>query len=234
LTSEEELVVSEVRDLMTTLDRVKRSKAMVAAAADFTIIILIVLAVAAGLYLTYLYLLYDYGIYIPGSELPPGESGSYIPYALAFAALFVAAVGILGGTAVARRKLKRVVVGAWENDLKEGFPGAVKIMTTLDWNAAADDIQAAKLGTVLYALAKVAGYTLGLSAVLYAVLWFFGKVFVSVGNAAGFALPLSFVLVLAASAGDLERRIHESFDLDSLLWEQRWLYADYSRSEFKA
>jgi hypothetical protein len=234
LTSEEELVVSEVRDLMTTLDRVKRSKARVAAAADFTVIILVVVAIAAGLYLAYLYLLYSYGIFIPGGELQPGESSSFIPYALAMAAFVVAVAGIIGGTVAARRRLKGVVAGAWENDLKEGFPGAVKIMTTLDWSAAEDDIQAAKLGTVLYALAKVAGYTLGLSAMLYIGFWFVGRVFVSFGNEGGFALLLSFVLVLAASAGDLERKIHESFDLDALLWEQRWLYADYSRSEFKA
>lgn len=225
MTIEEESVVAKVRELMSTLDRARQYRAIAASLVDFLLVLLSSVVVAALMYLTITYLLYAYGL---------DFGTSLIPSFLSLGALLVVIAGLLGGLLIADRRVKRVKVGQWEEDLKEGFPGAFKILTNFDWNSAIYEVQTAKLGFILYGVLKVVGYTLVLSILLSAGVLGLASGIVHFAYTPAFVPVLSFIIVIAASSADLKRRFAESFSLDSLLWELRWFYTGFARSEFEA
>lgn len=230
LSSDEEAVVSKVRDLMSALDRAKQYRARVTSIVDFVIVLLYAAVAGFALDLAITYLFYAYGI---------GSGTSLVPTLVVLIAIMA---GMIGGAIAADRKVREVRVGQWEEDLREGFPGALKILTSLDWRVAVDDARIARLGSVLYGFLKIACYTFVFSVLLDVgiaisrvfLFWGSGPIPSLAIDAFGFALAFAFIVVAAASAGDMERRFHESSTLDSLVWELRWFYTDFARSEFKA
>ncbi len=225
MTPDEEAVVTKVRDLMTTLDRVKQYRAIASSLTDFVLVFLSTLAVALSFYLFIDYLQFAFGI---------GYGYSLWPSVLSLAAASLVLAGLFGGILVADRKVKRVKAKEWEPDLKEGFPGAVKILTSFDWNAAIFDVQTAKLGFLMYGALKVVGYTVALSVLLSIGFLALGNGILHLALSPVFSVAVSLILVLAAESGDLKRRYHESYSMDSLIWELRWFYSGFARSEFKA
>jgi hypothetical protein len=130
--------------------------------------------------------------------------------------------------------------GEWKKDLKgdQGVPGALKILSDLDWQSTFKDIQVSKLGFTLYGFLKVIGYWLLFSALIFAVFGLFVSNEINIPPSLDYYAYFSivvFVIVLAWSWGDLSRRFNQAWSLDTLLWELRWFDSEFRRaeSEFK-
>ena len=228
MTTEEELVVSKTRDLMRAIDRARRYRLRVAAAVNLTTTILAVGVVCLGLYLLLAYMYYAYGF-------GPGSGSATI-----LGVLVLAAVGIAWGVVRAEKKVRMARGGDWQADLEEGFPGALKLLTGLDWVSAVNDTRIARVGSVLYGFMRIVAIALLLSvliaiaAVATDLLLALNLYFKTLLWPYWFIPAVALVLAAAASEGDMKRRFRESSALDSLVWELRVFSTGLARSEFTA
>ncbi len=152
--TDEESVVSKTRDLMTAIDMARRYRTRSASLVDFAIALLAIAVVCTALYICFTCLLYAYGF-------GPGVNST-----VTLGVLAVAAGGVVAGMAVSEMKVKGVRGGAWQADLDEGFPGALKTLTNLDWAAAIGDVRVARAGRIVDGFMRIVAYTLLLSVLL--------------------------------------------------------------------
>ncbi len=220
-------LVPKIQELMESLDQVKKYKELSNSMIDMVLIIAISIVVAAFLDMAgYFYLLYYAKI--------GGTSGLfYITPPEFFIGIIVVIAGVLIGMLVVNQKVKNVSTGEWKKSLSEGngVPAALSILSGLDWSTAFKDIQYSKLGFLLYGFLKVIGYWLFFFFLLFALDGFFLTDFIHVQIIWGALSFLSLVLALAVSWGDLKRRFDQSWSLDTLLWELRWLDNEFRRAE---
>lgn len=237
----EKEVTTKVEELMTALDEVKRYRALASLVITFAIIIFATVAVWLSIEISVNLLRATTGF--PCSFLGATTFGCggglgapvspAVTIALGLSFLFVPAAGILGGVVYVDRRYKRVKVGEWKETLKEGLPGAVKLLTQMSWDDVFEEIQISKFGYLVYGLVKLAGYFVLFTIFLF-IPYSFGLSFLHSDVNPFIVYLLSFVLVLVISRGDLVKRYKQVWSLDTLMWELRWFSSEFGSASFKA
>jgi len=227
----EEDVVKKVLDLMATLDEVKKYKELAYALIDFVAIIVVSVIVVLGLLIassTY-NVVYPTTTGLVSSLLGlPASNPS-----LALAVILIPLAGLVSGLLWVDRRVKRVKVGEWKDTLREGVPGAVKVLAGLDWDSVLLSVRLSRVSFLLFALVKVAGYTL-LAALL---LGFFGNIFggfLGVFMSPVYLAFLSLVLVLLFTSRSIVEGFRRLMSLDTLFWDLRVFSSDFKREFSKA
>jgi uncharacterized membrane protein len=221
-------VVEKVSELMRTLDDVKRYRELAYAMVDL-LAIMVVSAIAVIL-ITFSQGVYDvvsgypaYGIGL-FDGIPTSESVSLV-------VIVVALAGILGGILWVDRRVRRTRTGEWAKTMEEGLPGAVKLLSDMDWESQLGMISTSRTAYLFYALLKVAGYSLLTYIVLLFVGGFSGLWYI-VPSGPYLVIPISVVVVLIFSKKSLEAGFNRLRSLDLLFWDLRWFYSEFKRAEF--
>lgn len=217
----EESVVSKVSELMETLDHIKRYNALAHSLKKFSFIVIssIILFLVAGLVHNSLKFEYE--------ALKP------IGFILDLALVLIPLVGLAVGVFYVRKQVNSTKTGEWKTKLSEGFPGALEVITELDWEKTLDEIYNGRISYLLYGLLKTAAYWFaaffGLQLVANAFTLYFLHSVVPVGGFLSIAFAL--VLVLLLTGRDLLKRYKEIHALDMLLLELRWFSLELNRAE---
>ena len=221
----EEMLASKMKDFMTALDQVKKYRALLAVLPDFAIIM--ALSIIGWLALSLLSKL--------GLVFVSYINTDWMPI-VSILQLFAVVIGLLFGVFWVTRKVSSVKVGQWKSTLDEGTPGAIKLLQELKWDETFSDIRYAKLGFVLYGIAKIFTYWLLAAFVLsFAGGWFLSNAIHVNGTSLIMTMTLlALILVLFLSQKDLRRRYDQVGSLDALLWELRWFDNEFRRADFKA
>jgi len=238
--SEEATIVAKVEELMGALDQVKRYRALSRLLIDFALVMLasVVLLLSWDLAVNFYRVQTGFYCYYsaPVTYTCTASSATGSPFLQLFAGLsplLIPAAGVLIGVYWVDRKLKSVKVGEWRESLKEGFPGAVKLLQDLKWDSVLEDIRASKIGYSVYFVVKVIGYWLFAS-----ILLFFPYVLgiSALHQDVNLFVPafISFVLVLVLSRNDLQKRYGQVVSLDNLMWELRWFSSEFKSAKFEA
>jgi uncharacterized membrane protein len=213
----EENVVSKVGELMEALDNIKRYSAFARSLRKFGII----LASTIVAYLTIRTFVF-FSI----------TDGVYLILLLLF--LLLPVLGFVVGILYVRRNVNSVKTGEWKEELSQGFPAALKMLSELNWEKTFDEISVGRLGYALYGVIKTVGYWFVILFVLERM-----------GNIASLLLSfdriaplfnlyiviLATVIVFLIVSNDLIRRYREIHALDMLLWELRGLSIELRRHE---
>ena len=238
--SEEATIVAKVEELMKALDQVKQYRALSRLLIDFALVMLASVVFLLSWDMAVNFYRVQTGFYCyysaPPSYTCTASSVTGSPLLQLFAGLFplvISAAGVLVGVYWVDRKLKSVKVEEWRESLKEGFPGAVKLLQDLKWDSVLDDIRASKIGYSVYFVVKVVGYWLFAS-----ILLFFPYVLgiSALHQDVNLFVPafISFVLVLVLSRNDLQKRYGQVVSLDNLMWELRWFSSEFKSAKFEA
>jgi len=212
---------------MTSLDQVKKYKALASGAVDFVAIML--LSVIAA---TFVFIGQDlYETYV---NYNPNNLGS--PSFLIAAIVFAA--GLIAGLLWVDRKVgtaSKSTDEPWKDQIeKEGTAGAIGILSKLDWSEIFDGIRYSKLGFVMYGIVKIIGYWILAFILLLFLDGFILDDFLHELVSLPIIALVSLLLVLILSMRDLQKRYNQSWALDSLLWELRWFESEFRRAEFVA
>ncbi|MGA2664518.1 MAG: hypothetical protein ABSF83_06225, partial [Nitrososphaerales archaeon] len=128
-------------------------------------------------------------------------------------------------------RVGRTKTGEWKETMEEGVPGAVKLLSELDWEAQLGMVSASRLAYLFYSVLKVAGYSLLTCIVLLLAgavsgLWYLFP------SGQGYVVPVSVVVVLIFSKKSLEAGFNRLRSLDLLFWDLRGFYSEFKRAEF--
>ena len=221
----EEMLASKMKEFMTALDQVKKYRALLAVLPDFAIIM--ALSIIGWLSLSLLSKLGLVFVSYINTNWTPSVSISQ---------LFVVVIGLLFGVFWVTRKVSSVKVGQWKNTLNEGTPGAIKLLQELKWDEIFNEIRYAKLGFVLYGIAKILVYWLIAAFISsFTASWLLSTaIHVNSFTMLMTMTMLALVLILFLSRKDLRRRYDQVGSLDALLWELRWFDNEFRRADFKA
>jgi len=219
---EETNVVQKVRELMRALDRVKLYKQLSRSLKDFVFIVgaSIVLYIVAR-------------IAIDLVQPAAGFSELYFVI-LSLASLLIPLAGVIIGVIHVRHKVNSVSTGEWKPTINQGVPGALKILSEINWEATFEEISIGKLSYTIYGLLKVAAYWF-IAFFAFALfgdlllIHFFHRSLLLAGVLWG---VISLFVVLMIQSGDLIRRYREGSSLDLLLWELRWFDSEFRRAKF--
>jgi len=216
---------SKIQELMVSLDQVKKYKELSRSMLDLVLII-------AGSIIAALFVLLSEDLYM----LFFGTfSGLFVNVPAVFLSGGVFIAGLLLGTLVVDRRIKRVKTGEWKSALEEnqGVPGALKLLSSLDWEAIFRDIQISKVGFLIYGILKIVGYWMFTFFLLEVLNFLFIEEFIHTLINSVFVGIVAFVIVLAWSWSDLKFRLNQSWSLDALLWELRWFDSEFRREQSK-
>jgi hypothetical protein len=214
---------TRLEELMTSLDQVKKYRALSNSMLDLVLII-------TGSVIGALFVLLATNLY----EL---FFGTFSNLAISVPAIFLSGGvfigGIILGTLMIDHRVSRVKTGDWKDALKEseGMPEALKLLSTLGWDTIFQDIQIAKIGFLIYGFLKIAGYwlfTFFLLEILNVII-LSGIVHALVNSI--YLGVLALVIVLAGSWSDLKFRFRQSWSLEGLLWELRWFDNEFRRAQ---
>ncbi len=242
MTADEARVTAKVEELMSALDQVKKYRALSRLIVDFGIIGLASIALLLSLELTadFYRLTSGFpcfygapGLFTCTSGLAVSAAPPLLQLLAGISVILIPAAGLLLGIIWVDRKLKSFRGGAWKDSLKEGFPGALKIIEGLDWDSVFDDMRLSKIGYAVYFAIKVVGYWL---------LAFITLFFPYALGLSAFHTDINFyilglvslVLVLVLTRRDLHRRYSQVVSLDTLMWELRWFSNEFRSTEFEA
>ena len=238
--SNEAQVVAKVEELMNALDQVKKYRALTRLMVDFALIMLASVVLLLSWELAVNFYKLETGFYcyyenaVQYTCTASSATGSLFVQLLAgLSLLVIPTTGLLIGIFWVDQRLKRVRTGEWKDSLREGFPGAVKLLQELRWESILEDIRASKIGYWVYFVAKVLGYWL----LAYVVLLFPYALGISALHLdMNFYIPafLSLVLVVVMSKDDLQRKYRQIVSLDSLMWELRWFSSEFKSAKFEA
>jgi hypothetical protein len=235
-------VTTKVEELLLALDQVKKYRALSRLMVDFGIIMLasITLLISSELAVNIYRLTGGFPCYYAGPGLftctyllAISPVSPLVQLLAGISQLLIPAAGLLLGIVWVDRKLRSYKGGQWKETLKEGFPGALKVLQSLDWDSVFDDMRVSKIGYSVYFAIKVLGYWM----LTFIVLFFPYALAVSGLHAeANFYILglVSFVLVLVLTRRDLQRRYGQVVSLDTLMWELRWFSNEFRSAEFKA
>jgi len=236
----EQDVVAKVEELMRSLDQVKRYKAFARLMADFLIIFLTSIAVLFFLEISVnVYkLISGFPSYFanPNSVFTTyavNTSGSQVlQYIITLCLLLIPAAGLLIGILWVDHKLKQIRLEGWRETLREGFPGALKLLQELNWDSVLEDISLSRLSYTVYFVIKVIGYW-ALSLVILFFPYLFAASLIHINSNLYLLLLISLALVLVLSRKDLQKRYRQVQSLDALMWELRWFQSEFKSAEFK-
>ena len=224
----EEAVVEKVSGLMSALDDVEKYKELARAMVDFvaifaiSIILALLLNMAQGAYDVAYASTSGTGTTLFGG-MPAGAVtllGSFL----------IPVAGILVGVYWVNGRVARVKGGAWKETLREGTPGAVKLLTSLNWDSVLSNTRISRVAFLLYAVIKVAGYTIVLEVLLSLLSLVFPVPFYAIPAAYLFFLSLVIVLILTRKS--LTEGFQRLVLLDQLFWDLRVFSTEFNRAEF--
>jgi hypothetical protein len=217
----EENVVAKVADLMETLDQVKKYNALSGSLKKFALIVIGSMAIffVAAASIGFLNL-------VVSLDRPHVLLGGFL-------SLLIPISGIAAGVFYIRKRVNSIKVGEWKEELSNGFPSALKILTELDWDKTFDEISSGRVGYALYSILKACAYWI---ITLFA-LGLAGNVVTFIilheGLFGGPLLELiSILVVYLLLRKDFSRRYKQIRALDNLLWELRWFSVELRRAEF--
>jgi hypothetical protein len=217
----EESLSSKVADFMSALDQIKKYKSLVSSMVDFTLIILGTIVIGLS---------YNIVMRLHSLMVAPDYGSNILGYFLFF---LIFPAGIAVGVYWVGRKMKSVKVGQWKSKLDEGAPGAIELLQSVEWEEVFSDIRYAKVGFVLYGIAK----TLTSWFLAAVSLFIFNGVVESVFHVSidyVTILLLSLFVVLVLNRRDLRKRYEQTWRLDWLLWELRWFESEFRGANFEA
>jgi hypothetical protein len=242
LTTSEADVTQKVEELLLALDQVKKYRALSRLMVDFGIIALasIALLISSELSVNLYRLMSEFpcyygnlGMFTCTSMLSISLVSPLLQLLAGLSIILIPAAGLLIGITWVDRKPKSYKGGQWKETLKEGFPGALKVLQNLDWDSVFDDMRVSKIGHSVYFVVKVVGYWLLTSIVLFFPYSLLVSGLHTEVNL--YVLELvSVVLVLVLTRRDLQRRYGQVVSLDTLMWEFRWFSNEFRSAEFKA
>ncbi len=228
----EEEVVGKVGDLMRTLDDVKRYRELAYAMVDFAAII--VISVIAVIALTTVQFVADVIFGSPNSI--NGQAlllfGPAFPASLWLLAgeIIVLASGLLFGVYWVDRRVSHTQAGEWKGALDEGAPGAIKILSGIDWDSLLGTVSLARVSYLFYALIKVVGYFV-LTTILLSLALLYSGLFTSIAMTAYIPF-IALVVVLFFTRKSIAEGFSKLRKLDSLFWDLRWFASEFKRAEF--
>lgn len=229
----DEAVVAKVGDLMRTLDDVKRYKELAYAMVDFAAII--VVSVIAVIALTVVQFLADIVFGFPS----PINGGAYLLFGPSFPSslwvffgeLIILISGLVFGVYLVDKRVRLVKVGEWKTTLDEGAPGAIKLLSSIEWDSLLGTVSLARVAYLFYAIVKVVGYFLLVSVLLSFVSLF--TLFSAPATLSYTYIPfISLIIVLLLTRRSLAMGFRKLRSLDSLLWDLRWFASEFKRAEF--
>ncbi len=222
-------VVEKVGDLMRALDDVRRYRELAHAMVDYVAIV--VVAVIASILVVFFQGVYEvaHGFPTNGGNLSVAgvPSNSFVSLAV----LIIVSGGILGGVLWVDRRVKRTKTGEWEKTMEEGVPGAVKLLSELDWESQLGMVSASRIAYLFYAVLKVAGYSL-VTYFFLTIIGGFSGLWYLVPSGPEFLVPASVIVVLIFSKKSLEAGFNRLRSLDLLFWDLRGFYTEFKRAEF--
>jgi len=222
-------VVEQVSDLMRALDDVRKYRELAYAMVDFLAIL--VVTIIASILIEF----FD-GVYEVTSGFPVNGANfsfSGIPSSN-FASLAVGIIvlgGFLGGVLWVDRRVSRTKTGEWKKTMEEGVPGAVKLLSELDWESQLGMVSTSRLAYLFYSILKVAGYSL-LAYILLELAGAVSGLWYLVPSAQEYIAPISVILVLILNKKSLEMGFNRLRSLDLLFWDLRGFYSEFKRAEF--
>ncbi len=218
----EESVVSKVKELMETLDHIKKYNTLSSSLKKFSLIVIGSIVVS---------LVVSISLSILGIDYTPRSTQSFF---YGFMLSLIPLIGIVLGVFYVRRQVNATKTGEWKEKLSGGFPSALEILIELDWNKTLDEISRGKFSYTIYGLLKTAAYWLvtffGLQLVGNGLTIYFLQQAVFFKNFVSVAIALILVLLLLGR--DLFRRYKEIHALDMLFLELRWFSFELRRAEF--
>jgi hypothetical protein len=215
----EETLSSKMQELMTTLDHVKRYRAITASLTDFAIIM-------AATAVAVLFVI----ISIPLANVFVEYSPNWIE--LVFVAFVIFLFGTAFGVYWVGRRVWYVKVGEWRSTFNEGAPGAIKLLQEINWENVFGDIRLAKLGFAVYGIARTLIYCV-VATIAFSFLGVLFKNIFHVNISFMVVALFSLVVVLFLNRKDLSKRYGQIGRLDGLLWELRWFDSEFRRADFK-
>jgi uncharacterized membrane protein (DUF485 family) len=217
---EEKDLASNVAEVMSTLDEVKRYKELARSLVDFALIIMLSIVVVLFVYIG----IDSYQAF--GGQFPQDLIISGLESIIS---LLIVAGGFIAGVLWIGRRTSRVRVGEWKKELEQNSTvGAMKILAGLDWPSVFQDIRYSKLGFVFYSILKVIGYWILTFVILELISSFALGALHIIPNFTNGAV-LSLIIAVVVGRKDLQRRYNQSWALDSLLWELRWFESEFRR-----
>ena len=215
---------SKMQELMVSLDQVKKYKELSHSMLDLLLIICGSIIAALFVFLSANLYSVLFGNFVSGFFLS-------VPVVFLSGGVFIA--GLLIGTLVVDRRVNRVKTGEWKGALNEnqGVPGALKLLSSLDWDSTFRDIQISKTGFLIYGFLKIIGYWLFTFFLLEVLNGIFVQALIHTLINSAYVGVVALVVVLAGSWSDLNFRYNQSWSLDSLLWELRWFDSEFRRAE---
>jgi hypothetical protein len=229
----EQDVVAKVGDLMQTLDDVKRYEELAYAMIDFAAII--ILSVMAVIVLTMVQnfadIAYGFPNFINGQAyLLLDQSFPASPWIL-LCELLILVGGLLLGVVWVDRRVGRTKVGEWKETLNEGVPGAVKLLSNIEWDSLLGTVSLSRVAYLFYALIKVAGYFLLATFILSFFFLLLGFLF-PVASSLNYVPFISLVTVLLLTRKSVAEGFRKLRSLDLLFWDLRWFSSEFKRAEF--
>jgi hypothetical protein len=229
----EQDVVAKVGDLMMTLDDVKRYKELAYAMIDFAAIIIVsvIAVIALTMIQNFADIAYGFPNFINGQAyLLFDQSFPASPWIL-LGELAILIGGLLFGVVWVDRRVGRTKVGEWKEILNEGVPGAVKLLSNIEWDSLLGTVSLARVAYLFYALIKVAGYFLLASFILSFIFLFFGFLF-PVASSFNYVPFISLAIVLLFTRKSVAEGFRKLRSLDLLFWDLRWFSSEFKRAEF--
>ena len=228
----EEDVVAKVGDLMRTLDDVKRYRELAHGMVDFAAIIVgsVIAVIALAMVQNSFEIAYGFPTSINGQALllfaqPLGAS----PWVL-LAQIAILIGGLLLGILWVDRKVRRTRVGEWKETLDEGVPGALKLLSNIDWESLLGTVSLARVAYLFYALIKVVGYFLVATFLLSVAFLFSG--FLAPAVTTYYVAFIALTVVLVFTRKSLAEGFRKLRSLDLLFWDLRWFSSEFKRAEF--
>jgi hypothetical protein len=224
----EEAVVEKVSSLMTALDDVNRYRELARAMVDFVAIIAASLILA--ILLNFAQDVYDVAFSWTSGIGPTLLGGMPASFLTEIGTVLVPLGGLAVGSIWVGRRVGRIKAGEWKGTLTEGTPGAVKLLSGIDWNSVLSAVRVSRVAFLLYALVKVAGYT-----IFAMVLLFFASFFLPVPLLvlpASYLFFISVTVVLLLTSKSLSEGLRRLMSLDQLFWDLRVFSTEFNRAEF--
>ncbi len=219
-TMAEENIVAKVAELMETLDQVKKYEVLARHLKMFTSIVVgsIVICVSVNLLISFLGLLSAFD--------------EFQRFFLTFPLVLIPATGVVVGILYVRRKIDAVKTGEWKDELSQGFPSALKILSEIDWEASFDFVSSGRLGYAMYSLVKGAAYGFVAFFILGFTFNLVTYIVLHRTGALGYAsFHFSLLVIFLYLRKDLSRRFNEIRAMDKLHWELRRFSHDLRSKE---
>ncbi|MEM2999844.1 MAG: hypothetical protein QXV09_04110 [Candidatus Bathyarchaeia archaeon] len=204
----EESVVAKVAELMETLDKIKKYGVLARHLKMFTSIV-----VSSIIICIVVYNLVAYSSFLI-------TFNEFQRFFVTFPIVLIPAVGVAIGILLVRSKVNAVKTGEWKDELSQGFPSALKILSEIDLDETFDVVSSGRLGYVMYGLVKGAAYGFISFFILGFVFNFITYIALHRLGALGYAsFHCALLITFLYLRKDLSRRFNEIRAIDRLYWE---------------